>query len=131
MSALQPTRYSDFWVWMLVCLLATVFVFTVLTRVAGAVPGEPRETPVTSTIVSPSDGTFIAGAYPGADPYVSVGSKVELGAVVGHVEDWGKLHPVTSMVRGTVTEVLISDDAMVTTLQPLFTVQLEKEPTPA
>jgi hypothetical protein len=35
------------------------------------------------------------------------------------------------MLRGTVVEVLINDDAMVKAWQPLFKVQVEEEPTPA
>ena len=132
MTTVQMIRQSKIWVWMFVCALAMLLVLPMLTRVAGADSGEPRGQPAATTdIISPSSGTFFAGAYRGAEPYVSVGSKVEPGTVVGNVEVWGILHPVYSMLRGTVVEVLINDDAIVEAWQPLFNVQVEKEPTPA
>jgi acetyl-CoA carboxylase biotin carboxyl carrier protein len=106
-------------------------VLAVLTRVAGAEPDEPQDEPVPTYIVSPSTGTFVAGAYRGAEPYVSIGSRLEPGNVVGNVEVWGKLQPVYATVGGTVIEILVVDEAMVTTRQPLFKVQIEAEPTPA
>lgn len=132
MTAIQTIRCRQVWVWMLVSLLATFLVLPVLTRVAGADSGMPRVQPAATTyIISPSSGTFFSGAHRGAEPYVNVGSKVETGAVVGNVEVWGQLHPVYSMLTGTVVEVLVNDDTMVKTWQPLFKVQIAKEPTPA
>lgn len=131
MATIQSIRHSEVWVWMLVCLLAMFLVLAVLTRVAGADPGEPLDKPVPTYIVSPATGTFVAGAYRGAEPYVSIGSRLEPGSVVGNIEVWGKLQPVYATVRGTVIEVLVIDEAMVTTRQPLFKVQIEVEPTPA
>jgi acetyl-CoA carboxylase biotin carboxyl carrier protein len=108
-----------------------LMVLAVLTRVAASAPVEVTGQPVSDYILSPSSGTFVAGAYRGAEPYVSVGSRVETGTVVGNIEVWGKLHPVTSMVRGTVIEVLITDDTAVETWQQLFKIQVAPEPTPA
>lgn len=132
MTAMKTTRRYQFWVWTLVSLLAMFLVLPVLTRVAGANSGEPRKQPAARMyIVSPSTGTFFAGAHRGAEPYVGVGSKLETGTIVGNVEVWGQLHPVYSMLRGTVVEVLVNDDAMVKTWQPLFKVQVEEAPSPA
>lgn len=131
MAAIQTIRHSQLWVWMLVGMLAMLLLLTVLARVAGADSGDPQEEPVAAYIVSPFNGTFLTGAYRGAEPYVAVGSNLEPGTIVGNVEVWGKAHPVHSMVRGTVMEVLVFDDAMVVTRQPLFRVQIEAEPTPA
>ena len=128
MVAVHTMRHSLAWAWALACLLALLLVLAVLTRVAAAAPGDPPGVPVAVFILCPSDGTFVAGPHPGAEPYVGVGSKLDLGDVVGHIEVWGKLHSVHSMVRGAVIKILASDDAMVTTGQPLFEVQLEEEP---
>jgi biotin carboxyl carrier protein len=130
MSVVYALRESRVGFWLL-SLLAMLLLCVALDRVAGAAPDEPRNDPVASYIISPCSGTFVAGAYRGAEPYVSAGSQLEPGTIVGNVEVWGTLHPVYSMVRGTVTEVLIGDDAMVVTWQPLFKIQLEPEPTPA
>jgi acetyl-CoA carboxylase biotin carboxyl carrier protein len=131
MATVQPIRHSEVWVWMLVCLLSMFLVLAVLTRVAGADSGEPQEKPATTYIISLADGTFVAGAYHGAEPYVGVGSRLETGTVVANVKVWRKLHPVSSMVRGTIVEVLVVDGTMVVTGQALFKVQIEAEPTPA
>ena len=132
MTAIRVTRNSELWDWMLISLLAMFLVLQVLTRVAGADSGGPGKQPAATTyLVSPFNGTFISGAHRGAEPYVSAGSKLEPGTVVGNVEIWGQLHPVHSMVSGTIVEVLVSDDAMVKTWQPLFKVQVEVEPPPA
>ena len=110
---------------------APVLVLVVLTRVAGAAPGDPPKEPVAAYIVSPLAGTFVSGEYRAAEPYVTVGSALEHGTVVGNIQVWGKLHPVYSMMRGTVMEVLAFDDSMVVPRQPLFKVQIETEPEPA
>jgi biotin carboxyl carrier protein len=130
MIAVKTIRHSQVWVWIFVCLLAAFLVLAVLVRVAAANDDEPRVEPVATYIVSPSNGTFIAGEYRGADPCVSVGSSLELGTIVGNVEVWGRLHPIHSMSRGTVVEVLVFDDALIEARQPLFKVQIETEPTP-
>ena len=132
MAAKGTYRSSHVWIWMLGCLLATLLVFPTLTPVAEADSGERMGQPAaTSTIISPSDGTFFAGEYRSAEPYVTVGSKLETGTIVGNVEVWGQLHPVYSMLRGTVVEVLVDDDTTVKAWQPLFKVQVDKEPTPS
>ena len=128
MTATQMTRHSDVLAWMLIYLLAVLLVLVALTRVAAATAGELPEKPVETYIVSPGDGVFVAGAYRGAEPYVSAGSQLEPSTVVGNVEIWGRLQPVYSMLRGTVVEVLVGDEAVVVTGQPLFTVQSEPEP---
>jgi acetyl-CoA carboxylase biotin carboxyl carrier protein len=130
MTTVQLIRHSQVWEWTLICLLAMLLVLAVLTRVAGATSDEPPAEPVTTYIVSPSSGMFVAGSYRGAEPYVSIGSRLELGTVVGNVEVWGRLHPVYSMVRGTIVEVLVFDDALILPKQPLFKVQIETEPMP-
>ena len=126
----QSIRHSQVLVWTLICLLALLLVLAVLTRVAGATPGEPPPEAVTTYIVSPLNGVFVAGAYRGAEPCVAVGSKVEPGTLVGNVEIWGRLSPICSTVRGTVVEVLIFEDALVVPKQPLFKIQIDAEPTP-
>ncbi len=130
MTTVQSIRHSQVLVWTLICLLAVLLVVTVLARVAGADAGEPPKQPVTTYIVSPISGTFVAGEYRSAEPFVAIGSEVEPATVVGNIEFWGRLHPVQAMVSGTVVEILVTDDTLVTSRQPLFKVEIETEPTP-
>jgi len=130
MTATEPVYKSQVWVWVLVCVLAIVLVLAVLVRVARGDSGEPQDAPVAVYIVSPSNGTFVAGPYQGAEAYVSIGSQLEPGTIVGNVEVWGKLQPVTSTVRGTVVEILVFDGAMVEARQSLLKIQIEAEVTP-
>ncbi|MBC8351208.1 MAG: hypothetical protein H8E66_04430 [Planctomycetes bacterium] len=131
MTAVQSIRHSQVWVWTLICLLAMLLVLAVLTRVAGADSSDPPKEPVTTYIVSPISGTFVAGQYRGAESYVAIGNKLEPDTVVGNVEVRGRLHPVHSMLSGTVVEVLVVDQSLVAPRQPLFKVQIETGPTPA
>ena len=131
MTNAQSIRHSQVVVWTLICVLTLLLVLAVLTRLAGATSDEPPIKPVTTYIVSPFNGVFVAGAYRGADAEVTIGSKVEPGTVMGSVEVWGKLHPIHSTVRGTVIEVLVFDDALVTARQSLFKIQIESNSPPA
>jgi acetyl-CoA carboxylase biotin carboxyl carrier protein len=129
MVAVRTMRQESWlWAWLLAALLSLLLVLAVLTRVAGARPEDPPRSPPAGYIVCPVEGLFLAGPHPGAEPYVSEGSPVEPGTVVGQVEVWGKLHPVHSMVRGVVIEVLVASDLLVEMGQPLFKVRLESEP---
>ena len=128
MNTFRKIRNSEIWVWTLICLLAVFLVLAVLIRVARGEPSEPQNEPVTTYIVSPATGTFVAGDYRGAEPCVRVGSRLEPGTVVGNVEVWGRLQPVHATVSGTIIEILVVDEAMVTTRQVLFKVQIEAEP---
>jgi biotin carboxyl carrier protein len=130
MSVVQPIRRSEVWLWLVVGLFAAFLVLVALVRVAGANPAGPKAEPKEAYIVSPLHGSFIAGKYPGAEPYVHVGSPLELGTVVGNIEVWGRLYPVRSMMRGSVLEVQAFDGAVVAAGQHLFKVQIESKPSP-
>ena len=129
MTTSPSTRHSEIMAWVIVWVLAALPVLVVLVRVAAANTNQPSPEPqsVPTYIVSPLDGVFVAGPYRGAEPYVSVGSVIDAGTVVGNVEVWGRLHPVEAMVKGSVIEVLCVDDGMVAIGQPLFKIQLAPE----
>ena len=131
MVDVRKLRHSEAWIWILICLLALFLVLVVLIRVARGDSGDPPKEPVATYIVSPSTGTFVAGEYRGAEPFVGIGSRIVPGKVVGKVEVWGRLQPIRATMRGTVTEILVVDEAMVTTRQALFKIQLETDPTSA
>ena len=117
--------------WTLIWMLAVVLVFLVMTRTAGADDAVEPKQPAPATIVSPFSGAFSAAPYSGAEPYVSVGSKVEPGDLVGHIEVCGRLTPVYSLLSGTIAEVLANDGDVVDSGQPLFSVRMKViEPSP-
>lgn len=82
----------------------------------------PPADPNAHEVQSPLLGTFYRSPKPGAAPFVDVGSQVEEDTVVAIVEVMKLLNTVRAGVRGTVTEVLASDGALVEYEQPLFRV---------
>jgi acetyl-CoA carboxylase biotin carboxyl carrier protein len=72
----------------------------------------PHRTMQTSGLVeirAPLPGTFYRAPKPGADPYVEVGSRVEVDTVVGLLETMKLFNSVHANVRGEVVEFLIDD----------------------
>lgn len=58
-------------------------------------------------------GTFYRAPKPGAPPFVEVGAEVDEDTVVAIVEVMKLMNAVRAGVRGTVTEILASDGALV------------------
>jgi acetyl-CoA carboxylase biotin carboxyl carrier protein len=71
-------------------------------------------------IPSPMVGTFYRTPTPDANPYVEVGSVVEIGDVVCIVEAMKMLNEIQSEVRGRVCKVMIENGKAVEYGQPLF-----------
>ena len=72
---------------------------------------------------SPLLGTFYRAPKPGAAPYVEVGSAVEEDTVVAIIEVMKLMNTVRAGLRGTVSEVLVSDGVLVEYDQPLIRVR--------
>jgi biotin carboxyl carrier protein len=68
-------------------------------------------------------GTFYRAPKPGAPPFIDVGSPVEENTVVAIIEVMKLMNTVRAGVRGTVTEVLLTDGALAEFGQPLFRVR--------
>jgi acetyl-CoA carboxylase biotin carboxyl carrier protein len=83
-----------------------------------AVPDVPAVTPSSPAdpnvhdVVSPLLGTFYRAPKPGAPPFVEVGAQVEEETVVAILEVMKLMNTVRAGVRGTVTEILVSDGAL-------------------
>jgi acetyl-CoA carboxylase biotin carboxyl carrier protein len=92
-------------------------------------PDPQPAVPVTVDVVSPWDGTFHAGDYPGAVPYVRVGSVVNAQSIVATVDASMTPMGLRAMVEGTVIEVFVVDGEMVTAGQRLVRIQLAPQPT--
>jgi acetyl-CoA carboxylase biotin carboxyl carrier protein len=73
-------------------------------------------------VKSPTPGTFYAASTPGAQPYVSVGSKVTLTSVVCMIEAMKIFNEITADCSGTVVEILVENQQAVEYGQVLFRV---------
>jgi acetyl-CoA carboxylase biotin carboxyl carrier protein len=74
-------------------------------------------------VTSPLFGTFYRAPKPGAAPYVEVGGQVEKDTVVAIIEVMKLMNTVRAGVRGTITEILVSDGQLAEYGQPLMRVR--------
>jgi acetyl-CoA carboxylase biotin carboxyl carrier protein len=74
-------------------------------------------------VASPLFGTFYRAPKPGAPPYVEVGGRVEEDTVVAIIEVMKLMNTVRAGVRGTVTEILVSDGQLAEYGQTLMRVR--------
>lgn len=68
----------------------------------------------------PMMGTFYRAPKPGAPPFVEVGSRVEVGDVVGIIETMKLMNPVPSNAEGVVVEICAADGDIVEADQVLI-----------
>jgi len=64
-------------------------------------------------VAAPLLGTFYRAAKPGAAPFVEVGSHVSEDTIVGIIEVMKLMNAVRAGARGTVTQILVRDGALV------------------
>jgi oxaloacetate decarboxylase alpha subunit len=83
-------------------------------------PAAPARSERFVPITSPMVGTFYRAPAPDADPYVEVGSMVEIGQTVCIVEAMKLMNEIESEVRGRVTEILMENAQPVEFGQKLF-----------
>lgn len=88
---------------------------------------EPKavDTEILHKITSPMVGTFYAAPNPDADPYVSVGTKVQENTVVCIVEAMKLFNEIEAEVKGEIVEILVENGQLVEYGQPLFLVKPE------
>lgn len=80
--------------------------------------GEPA--PGMRFVTAPLTGVWYGAPSPGARPYVTEGSEVGAGAVVGLIEAMKLFNEIKSDVAGRVTRVLIDSGTLVKRQQPLL-----------
>jgi len=85
----------------------------------------PAEDEGLETIRSPMVGTFYAAATPDAEPFVSVGTRVEPDTVVCLVEAMKVFNEIKAELTGTIEKVLVDNGDAVEFGQPLFRVKPE------
>jgi len=91
---------------------------------ATAAPAESPEAPSkTVAITSPMVGSFYRAPAPDADPYVEVGTPVDVGQTVCIIEAMKLMNEIESEVRGTIVKVLVENAQPVEYGQPLFLVE--------
>jgi acetyl-CoA carboxylase biotin carboxyl carrier protein len=73
----------------------------------------PVADPDALEIRSPMLGTFYRAPKPGAPPFVAAGSAVEPDTIVGIIEVMKLMNTVRAQVRGTVTDIVVADGALV------------------
>jgi acetyl-CoA carboxylase biotin carboxyl carrier protein len=74
-------------------------------------------------VPAPMLGTFYRSPKPGEPPFVEVGSRVDIDTIVGIIEVMKLMNTVRAGVRGTVTEILGRDGALVEYGEPLLRVR--------
>jgi len=82
---------------------------------------EPAAPPA-QTIKSPMVGTFYGAPAPDAEPYVTVGSKVDVGQVVCIVEAMKLMNEIKSEIKGIISEIHGQNGEPVEFGQVLFSV---------
>jgi acetyl-CoA carboxylase biotin carboxyl carrier protein len=92
---------------------------------AGAVaskerPAEAASAPDVHIVKSPIVGTFYAAPGPEAEPFVSVGKKVDSGQVLCIIEAMKLMNEIESDVAGEVVQILVENGHPVEYGQPLF-----------
>ena len=74
-------------------------------------------------VKSPMVGTFYTAPAPDANPFVQVGSVVEVGQVICVIEAMKLMNEIKSEVCGKITEVLVHNGDPVEFGQPLFSLE--------
>jgi acetyl-CoA carboxylase biotin carboxyl carrier protein len=83
-------------------------------------PAAPAKSERFVPVISPMVGTFYRAPAPDADPYIEVGSMVEIGQTVCIIEAMKLMNEIESEVRGRVTELLVENAQPVEFGQKLF-----------
>ncbi len=81
----------------------------------------PEQTAATTNVVrAPMAGTFYKAPEPGAEPFVRVGQRVEVGDVVCIIESMKMMNEITTEFPGTVSAIDIVNGEAVASEQVLF-----------
>jgi len=87
---------------------------------SSAVPAAPPERP---SVKAPLTGIFYSSPAPGSAPFVTVGSEVAIGTVIGLIEAMKLFNEIKSDLAGRVVRVVAETGALVKAKQPLIEVE--------
>ena len=93
------------------------------TASAPAPPAEPGAGANEALVLAPIVGTFYEAPAPDADPFVSVGDRVEVGQTLCIIEAMKLMNEIQAEEAGTVTRVLVRNAEPVEFEQPLFVIE--------
>ncbi len=85
-----------------------------------AVPAEFSATDAAHDVRAPMAGTFYKAPEPGAEPFVRVGQRVEVGDVLCIIESMKMMNEITVQIPGTVAAIDIANGEAVASEQVLF-----------
>ena len=74
------------------------------------------------TMKAPMAGVFYQSPSPDAEPFVSIGQKVNVGDVLCIIESMKMMNEVTATTSGTIEEVFVANAEAVSTGTPLFAI---------
>jgi acetyl-CoA carboxylase biotin carboxyl carrier protein len=83
---------------------------------------EPGSGAGESLVLAPIVGTFYAAPSPDADPFVSVGDRVEVGQTLCIIEAMKLMNEIQAEEAGTVKQILVQNAEPVEYDQPLFVI---------
>ncbi|HEY5520165.1 MAG TPA: biotin/lipoyl-containing protein [Candidatus Limnocylindrales bacterium] len=90
---------------------------------AQSVPSSPADAPPANAVVAPLTGLYYGSPSPGAQPYVTVGSQITVGQVIGLIEAMKLFNEINSDRAGRVVRIYPEDGALVKAKQPLIEVE--------
>jgi acetyl-CoA carboxylase biotin carboxyl carrier protein len=88
-----------------------------------AAGAEPAATAGPPAVLAPLTGIFFNSPAPGSAPFVSVGSEVAVGTIIGLIEAMKLFNEIKSDLAGRVARVVADNGALVKAKQPLIEVE--------
>jgi acetyl-CoA carboxylase biotin carboxyl carrier protein len=90
---------------------------------AATEPAEPHGPPERPSVKAPLTGIFYSSPAPGSAPFVTVGSEVGVGTVIGLIEAMKLFNEIKSDLAGRVVRVVAETGSLVKAKQPLIEVE--------
>ncbi len=87
---------------------------------SGTVAEQATALSVDNVVRAPMAGTFYKASEPGAEPFVKVGQRVEVGDVLCIIESMKMMNEITAQIPGTVARINIANGEAVASEQVLF-----------
>jgi len=98
---------------------------SVASHPSGAPAAQAAPAPGGHTITSPMVGTFYRASGPDSEPFVQVGTRIQLESPLCIIEAMKVMNEIKSEVAGEILEILVENGEPVEFGQPLFLVQVD------